>query len=86
MDFQPLQDTVLCEKIVDNVVKVETKTFVYEKECVPEYKIVKLGNTLKNKNLKIGDIITTDSIPTQVSDGEKTYYIITEKYICGSIL
>lgn len=86
MDFQPLQDTVLCEKIVDNVAKVDTGTFVYEKECVPEYKIIKLGDKLKNKNLKVGDVVTTNSIPTKVSNGEKEYYILSEKYICGTLL
>ena len=86
MDVTPLQDTVLCEKVVDSIKKEEKGTIIYEKECVPEYKILKLGDKLKNTSLKVGDVIMTDSIPTKVSDGKTTYYIISEKYICGSIL
>ena len=58
---------------------------VLEKEQLPIYQIIDLGDILDDSRVNVGDKIITNSIPAYgVLDGIK-YYLINLEHIVGTI-
>lgn len=83
MDFQPLRGTVVCEKIVPEKKSVVENGIAFETEQLPLYKILKIGKEVKNTDLKVGDVLVTDSIPTPLVKDK--IYLLSEKYIAAAV-
>jgi co-chaperonin GroES (HSP10) len=83
MDFIPVDNYILCEKIVDS--HVEESTIIYTKEELPIYKIINISKKLKNTLLSIGDCVIINATGTLVKYENKDYYLINEENVIGKI-
>ena len=76
---------VLCKKIQNEKVQIDVNGLVLEKEQLPIYQIIDLGDILDDSRVNVGDKIITNSIPAYgVLDGIK-YYLINLEHIVGTI-
>lgn len=83
MDFIPVDNYILCEKIVDS--HIEESTIIYTKEELPIYKIINISKKLKNTLLSIGDCVIINATGTLVKYENKDYYLINEENVIGKI-
>lgn len=79
----PVNGYILCEKVVQ---EQDSEVFIYNKESLPLYKIIQIYKDHICEKFEVGDIIVTNSIPTEinVSDTIKVY-LIKEEYISCKI-
>ena len=84
MEFEPLRDRLLCEKVVSEKEKTIEFGLQFNKEQLPLYKILKIGKGVENESLKEGDIISTNSEPTPL-DKDRKLYLVTEKYVAAVV-
>lgn len=79
----PVNGYILCEKVVQ---EQDSEVFIYNKESLPLYKIIQIYKDPICEKFEVGDIIVTNSIPTEinVSDTIKVY-LIKEEYISCKI-
>lgn len=85
MRFKTHNGYVLCKKIQNEKVQIDVNGLVLEKEQLPIYQIIDLGDILDDSRVNVGDKIITNSIPAYgVLDGIK-YYLINLEHIVGTI-
>lgn len=84
-EFIPHNDVVLCKMLNSSQQQVQEGSIVYQKEDLPVYEILQLGELKNFSELKAGDKIVSNSIPTKIVDDSGTFYLIREEYIAGKI-
>ena len=84
--FEPHNDVVFCKMLNKEKQQVAEGSIVYEKEDLPIYEILKLGELKNFKDLVVGDKIVSNSIPTKIVQNDQTYYLIREEYIAGKVI
>lgn len=86
MEFIPHNNTILCKLVNEQFEQINNDSFIYKKENLPIYEILKIGNLKNFNNLCIGDKIITNSNPTKINEDSNVYYLIREEYIAGRII
>ena len=79
--YIPHNDTVICRQLISDKTKV-SDSIVYEKEDLPIYEVISIGELKNISNLNVGDKIITNSVPTKLDNGN---YLIREEFIAGKI-
>ena len=83
MQFIPIDNYILCEKIVDS--HMEESTILYKKEEIPIYKVINMSKKIKNFFISIGDYVIIESTGTLVKYNDKDYYLVNVDNIIGKI-
>lgn len=83
MQFIPIDNYILCEKIVDS--HMEESTILYKKEEIPIYKVINISKKIKNFFISIGDYVIIESTGTLVKYNDKDYYLVNVDNIIGKI-
>ena len=79
-------DNVLC-RLKDGPHKETSSGFIYETNDVPTYEVINIGpNVLNNIDLKIGDIVRTNSTGTIINIDNEDLYIFKAENIMGKII
>lgn len=83
MQFIPIDNYILCEKIVDS--HMEESTILYKKEEIPIYKVINISKKIKNFFISVGDYVIIESTGTLVKYNDKDYYLVNVDNIIGKI-
>lgn len=86
MILHPHNGTVLCKMINQKDHLANEKGIVYNKEELPIYEIVELGELSDKYDFKVGDKIASNSIPAKLKTDDDTYYLIRQEYIAGKVI
>ena len=79
----PVNGYILCEKVVQ---EQNSSVFIYDSNPLPVYKIFQIYIDDICEKFSVGDIIITNSIPTEINvDENKKYYLIKEEFISCKI-
>lgn len=79
-------DNVLC-RLKDGPHKTTMSGFIYTTNDVPTYEVINIGpNVLNNIDLKIGDIVRTNSTGTIINIDNEDLYIFKAENIMGKII
>lgn len=82
MKLHPNGKTVLCRQVVSDKEEVVENGIAYIREQMPQYEVVEVGD-IDGIELKVGDKLFTNSIPTRLYTKTETYYLIKQEYIAG---
>ena len=83
MQFIPIDNYILCEKIVDS--HMEESTILYKKEELPIYKVINISKKIKNSFIFVDDCVIIESTGTLIKDNDKDYYLINIDNVIGKV-
>lgn len=86
MKVIPLPNYIICELITDTDQTVKENGVIFKKEELPLYRVVDISKLTLNINIRIGDIIIINSVPTKVHIDDKYYYLINQEHIAGFVI
>lgn len=85
MNIIPTNEYVLCEQLNKEKYQENLNGFIYEKEDIVLYKILKISQQLQGKDLLEGDIIISNAIPTKIRIDETLYFLLNINNIAAKI-
>lgn len=87
MKIHPHNGTVLCKMTNQKEHLAKEQGIVYNKEELPIYEIVELGELDSKYDFKVGDKIVSNSEPTRLKVSEdETFWLIKQEYIAGKVM
>jgi len=86
MRFHPHNGTVLCKMINKKEHLANESGIVYNKEELPIYEILEIGDLDNKYNFNVGDKIMTNSEPTHLKVDNDVFWLIKQEYIIGKVI
>lgn len=83
MQFIPIDNYILCKKIVDS--HMEESTILYKKEELPIYQVINISKKIENPFISVGNCVIIESTGTLIKYNDKEYYLVNVDNIIGKI-
>ena len=85
MKAVPHYNAVLCKQL--NISSTEDKKdgIVFQREDLPLYEVISIGENVKKIDLEIGDTIIINSQPTKFNLDGTMFFLIHDDHIAGKV-
>lgn len=81
----PHYNTVLCKQLNSSSTEDKKDGIVFQREDLPLYEVVSIGESVKKIDLEVGDIIVTNSTPTKFNLDGIMFFLIHDDHIAGKV-
>lgn len=81
----PHNNTVLCKQLNSNSIEDNKNGIVFQRENLPLYEVVSIGENVKKIDLEVGDMIVSNSQPTKFNLDGTMFFLIHDDHIAGKV-
>lgn len=85
MTAVPHNNAVLCKQLNSSSNECIDNNIFFQKEQLPMYVVIAIGQNVKKISLEVGDVIVTDSQPTTINVDGTMLFLIRDDYIAGKV-
>lgn len=85
MTVVPHNNAVLCKQLNNSSTEVAKAGIVFQRENLPLYEVVSIGENVKKIDLEVGDVIVTNSQPTKFNLDGIMFSLIHDDHIAGKV-
>lgn len=81
----PHNNAVLCKQLNNSTNEDKKDGIVFQRENLPLYEVVAVGENVKKIQLDVGDVIVSNSQPTKFNLDGTMFFLIHDDHIAGKV-